>query len=124
MQKIDFRIFVVFVLLISPSLGSSDGWGAVGELSYNLMKDENFETHNTELFRHRSGLHVRHDLDFRLVLQQRNKQCDKLFNFKLIENDKFRLYVDPKTSSSKRGTPFLSLREPKHSGGSVYIEHQ
>ena len=70
------------------SLESIAGWNAADQLSYNLMKDENVETHNTKLFRHQPGLHVRHDLDFRLALQQRHERCDEPFKFQLIENDK------------------------------------
>ena len=72
---------------MSLSLELSDGWDTVDQLSFNLMRDENFKTHNTELFRRRPGLSVRHDLDFRLALQW-HKQCDEPFVFKLIENDK------------------------------------
>ena len=85
--KMEFYSLVVFVSLMSLSLELSDGWDTVDQLSFNLMRDENFKTHNTEIFRRRPGLSVRHDLDFRLALQW-HKQCDEPFIFKLIENDK------------------------------------
>ena len=85
--KMELYFLVIFISLMSPSLELSDGWDAVDQLSFNLMRDENFKTHNTELFRRRPGLSVRHDLDFRLALQW-HKQCDEPFIFKLMENDK------------------------------------
>ena len=72
---------------MSLSLELSDGWDTVDQLSFNLMRDENFKTHNTEIFRRQRGLFVRHDLDFRVALQW-NKQCDEPFIFQLIENGK------------------------------------
>jgi hypothetical protein len=67
------------------SLGLKDGWDTINQLSYNLMKEENFEVHDTKLFRYRSGFHVRHDLNIHLAVQPHD-HCDKPFKFWLIEN--------------------------------------
>ena len=50
------------------------------------MEAKNFEVHNTRPFRHQPGLHVRHDLDFKLALKH-HKPCDKPFQFSLNENE-------------------------------------
>ena len=85
-------VFFFFLLLfISLSLGefASNGWKQVNlQLSYNAMKNINLETHNTKLFRHQSGLYVRHNLDFHVILKHTHQQlCDEPFQFKLIENN-------------------------------------
>ena len=92
---IDFYFVVILIAcLFFISLVSSDEWEAIGQLSYNLMKEENFEIHGTKLFRHQSGLHVRHDLDVHLALQLK-EHCDvnEPFKFKLIENEDSTVFV-------------------------------
>ena len=95
MQKAGFQLLLVLIStlsLVDASLLSSEGYRDVIDQSpffYNFMKDENLETHKTKLFRHQSGLPVRHDLDFRIGLQplrDRQQRCEEPFTFKLIED--------------------------------------
>ena len=90
-RKIDFCFVVtLIVFLFSFSLASNNGWEAIGhgQLSYNLMKEENFKIHGSKLFRYRPDLHVRHNLDIHLALQL-HEHCDmdEPFRFRLIENE-------------------------------------
>ena len=78
---------IIFVSLVSLSLELNDGWNAVDELTFDLMEAKNFEVHNTRPFRRQPGLHVRHDLDFKLALKH-HKPCDKPFQFSLNDNEK------------------------------------
>ena len=93
MQRIRISIAICgfFVLVFHAEAAESlelsrNVWDTAQHLSFNLMKADNIQTHNTKLFRHQPGLHVRHGLDFRLALQ-RHQPCDKDFTFKLIESD-------------------------------------
>ena len=54
--------------------------------SYDLLKDENINTHGTRLFRQRSALHVRHGLDLHLALQPRERCGDNPYTFVLTED--------------------------------------
>lgn len=88
------RRFFIPVLLVFLSFEAlaKDEWNEVNlHLSYNMMKHVNLEIHSTKLFRHQSGLHVRHGLDFDVLLKYSAKQqyCDKLqpFLFKLMQNN-------------------------------------
>ena len=74
------------VCLLSASLALKGRWNTVDQLSYNLMKEDNFKVHDTKLFRYRSGLHVRHDLEIHLVLEHHD-HCDEPFKFWLLENE-------------------------------------
>ena len=84
-------LLLIFLRIPLEAFGSN-GWNQVNlQLSYNVMEHVNLETHNTELFRHQSGLHVRHDLDFHILLKYSADQqhCNKIqpFLFKLIQNN-------------------------------------
>ena len=94
MKKIDFSFVVTFVCLFSVCVASKNEWNAytVDQFSYNLMKEENLEIHDTKLFRHRSGLHVRHDLEIHLALKL-HKHCDEPFGFRLIENKSMTIFT-------------------------------
>jgi len=89
MRKAPGFLLVQLLSLIALSLESNDVWNTIDQLSYTLMREKNFETHNTELFRRRPDLHVRRGLDLTLALQF--PQCDnsdKAYKFELVENDK------------------------------------
>ena len=88
------RTLFISILLIFLSLDAlaKDEWNEANlHLSYNMMKHVNLEIHSTKLFRHQSGLHVRHGLGLDVLLKYSAKQqyCDKLqpFMFKLMQND-------------------------------------
>lgn len=81
-----FCLVNIIACLVSISQAWKDGVNPVDELSYNLMKEDNFKVHNTKLFRYHSGLHVRHDLDIHLVLEPHD-HCDEPFKFWLLENN-------------------------------------
>ena len=93
-RKIKFNVAKLIVCLFTISQALEDGWDTVDQLSYNLMKEENLEVHNTKLFRYSPGLHVRHDLDIHLVLQPHN-HCDEpsQLRFLLIENENSTIFT-------------------------------
>ena len=100
------KVYVAnFILcLFSVSLALKDGWDTINQHSYNLMKEENFNVHDTKLFRYRSGLHVRHDLDIHLAVRP-HVHCDEQFRFRLIEN----------------GTVFTWIERPLLQGGEFHF---
>ena len=58
------------------------------------MKETNFKVHDTKLFRYRSGLHVRHDLEIHLALKPHGDHCDdEPLKFWLIENGNVSVYT-------------------------------
>lgn len=99
MQRISEGFQLLLILISTLSLANASTQSSKGRgdgidqslFSYNLMKDENHETHKTKLFRHQSSLLVRHDLDFRVELQPLRKLqqrlCDEPFTFKLTEDE-------------------------------------
>ena len=95
MEKIYFCFMVCFLICLSSgSLALKGGWDTVEHLSYNLMKETNFKVHDTKLFRYRSGLHVRHDLEIHLALKPHGDHCDdEPFKFWLIENGNISVFT-------------------------------
>ena len=86
-RKMNFYYCLVsIVCLSSVSLALKDRWDTVDQLSFNLMKEDNFKVHMTKLFRYHSGLHVRHDLDIHLALESHD-HCSEPFKFWLLENE-------------------------------------
>ena len=65
------------VCLFSVTMALKDEWDTVDQLSYNL------KVHDTRLFQHRSGIHVRHGLEIHLVVQLLDDHCtcDEPFKF-------------------------------------------
>ena len=93
MQKAGFSgllIVLVSTLTLSDSSQSSEGhWDVVdhSQVSYSLKKEDNVKKHRTRVFRHQPGLHLRHDLDFKVALQPQEERCDEPFTFKLVESE-------------------------------------
>ena len=83
---------LTILCLFASSEASSGEWQTAGHLSYNLMKGENLEVHDTKLFRRQPGLHVRHDLDVHLALQL-HEYCNEEFQFRLIENESLTVFT-------------------------------
>ena len=90
--KMGIQLVVTFFCLFSISGASNSKWDTVGRLSYNLMKEENLEVHDTKLFHRQPGLHVRHDLDVHLALQLQ-EYCDVPFEFRLVESKNLTVYT-------------------------------
>ena len=84
--------FCSIVSLLLFSQVTSSEWEKVGQLSYNLMKEDNLEVHGTKLFHNQPGLFVRHNLDFHLALQL-YEYCGKPFSFQLIENKSVTIFT-------------------------------
>ncbi len=85
MRVINLCLVATFLCLRSVSVASKDEWNTVGQLSYNVLKEENLDAHGTKIFHRQPGLHVRHDLEIHVALRLR-EHCDEPFEFKLIEN--------------------------------------
>ena len=65
---------------------------AVGKISYNLKREENFKIHDSKLFRYSPDLHVRHGLEIHLVLRLHD-QCGEAVKFLLIENENLTIFT-------------------------------
>ena len=93
MARTPFISVLLIITFLSLEASAKDEWNEAANLhlSYNMMKHVNLEIHSTKLFRHQSGLHVRHGLGLDVLLKYSAKQqyCDKLqpFMFKLMQND-------------------------------------
>ena len=87
-RKMNFYYCLVSIIvcLSSVSLALKDRSDTIDQLSFNLMKEDNFKVHMTKLFRYHSGLHVRHDLDIHLALEPHDL-CNEPFKFWLLENE-------------------------------------
>ena len=91
-MKFYYCVVSIIVCLSTVSLALKDRWDTVDQLSFNLMKEDNFNVHMTKLFRHHSGLHVRHDLDIHLALEPHDL-CNEPFKFWLLENEKLVVFT-------------------------------